>query len=226
MWITERSTTVTPQQHIVLLGDSIFDNGSYVPGGHDVPQQLQGHLPAGWKVTLLAVDGDVTADVAVQLDELPADAGCLIVSAGGNDALRHADILHQRVDDVGTALVALTRVCRRFREDYAGMLTAILARDLPTMVCTIYDRIPFPDAAMREMVASSLPLFNDVILRQAIEAGVSVLDLRCICTEPSDYSELSPIEPSATGGEKISAAIAGIVQRNGLNFGTTRIFTR
>src|SRR3712207_2336551 len=43
--------------HVVLLGDSIFDNAAYVRGGPDVIRQLQGVLPAGWKATLRAVDG-------------------------------------------------------------------------------------------------------------------------------------------------------------------------
>ena len=49
--------------HAVLLGDSIFDNAAYVPGKPSVIEQLRISLPAGWKATLLAFDGDVTADV-------------------------------------------------------------------------------------------------------------------------------------------------------------------
>ena len=33
--------------HVVLLGDSIFDNLSYTRGGPDVIRQLRGHVPAG-----------------------------------------------------------------------------------------------------------------------------------------------------------------------------------
>lgn len=53
--------------------------------------------------------------------------------------------------------------------------------------------------------------FNDAILRSAIEAGIPVIDLRLICTAPSDYSPLSPIEPSHIGGSKIAAAIVRVV---------------
>jgi len=38
---------------LVLLGDSVFDNGAYVPGGLDVCQQLCKKLPVGWGATLL-----------------------------------------------------------------------------------------------------------------------------------------------------------------------------
>ena len=34
--------------HVVLLGDSIFDNGRYVPGEPAVIDQLRSALPKGW----------------------------------------------------------------------------------------------------------------------------------------------------------------------------------
>ena len=50
-------------KHLVLIGDSIFDNAGYVATGEAVIDQLQDKLPKGYKVSLLAVDGDVTEDV-------------------------------------------------------------------------------------------------------------------------------------------------------------------
>ena len=43
--------------HVVLLGDSIFDNARYVPGGPSVTDHLRRSLPREWQVTLLACDG-------------------------------------------------------------------------------------------------------------------------------------------------------------------------
>src|SRR5688572_16398198 len=82
-----------PVPHVVLLGDSIFDNAAYVAGGPAVVDQLHTILPADWKATLLAVDGDTTGLVADRLRGLPADASHLVVSVGGNDALRHTYLL-------------------------------------------------------------------------------------------------------------------------------------
>lgn len=42
--------------HVVLLGDSIFDNLKYVQPEPDVVSQLREVLPAGWKASLRAVD--------------------------------------------------------------------------------------------------------------------------------------------------------------------------
>src|SRR6476659_6170002 len=83
--------------HVVLLGDSIFDNARYVPDRPPVIEQLRRSLPVGWRATLLAVDGHVTNDVERQLCRLPADATHLVVSVGGNDALAESGILRETV---------------------------------------------------------------------------------------------------------------------------------
>ena len=55
---------------------------------------------------------------------------------------------------------------------------------------------------------SALSLFNDVICREAMAAGVPVVDLRALLQDEDDYSAISPIEPSAKGGAKIARALA------------------
>ncbi len=73
--------------HIVLAGDSIFDNGSYVPDGPALIDVLRTALANSGKATLLAVDGSVSMMVPQQLAKLPKDADRLFISSGGNDAL-------------------------------------------------------------------------------------------------------------------------------------------
>ena len=189
--------------HIVLLGDSIFDNAAYVPGGPPVIDQLTAALPAGWKATLLAVDGDTTNMVAVRLAGLPRDATHLVVSVGGNDALGHTHLL---VAD-HNILPEMTAARAEFAARYRAMLDAVLAHQKPTAVCTVYDAIPGLTAEARTALAT----FNDVILREAVRSRVPVLDLRLVCDEAVDYSPLSPIEPSAQGGEKIAALVAWVL---------------
>lgn len=55
-----------------------------------------------------------------------------------------------------------------------------------------------------------------VIFRECIRLQVPVLDLRFVCTEATDYSVISPIEPSTQGGQKIASRIAGILAGFGL----------
>jgi hypothetical protein len=73
-------------------------------------------------------------------------------------------------------------------------------------VCTVYNGALEPDRAGIARVA--LALFNDVILRTAIDLHLDALELRSLCTEPDDYA--NPIEPSGKGGLKIARAIAHV----------------
>ena len=85
--------------HLVLIGDSIFDNAAYTRGGPDVVSQVRGLLPPGWEATLLAVDGSTTDHVAGQLGRLPSQATHLVLSVGGNDALAHLRSQHDHAGD-------------------------------------------------------------------------------------------------------------------------------
>jgi hypothetical protein len=193
--------------HVVLLGDSVFDNAAYVAGGPDVVKQLRNLLPSGWQATLGAVDGSVTSDVERQLGRLPPDASHLVISAGGNDALGYASILEARAQSVAEAVDRLASVRERFGQDYERLLDRVMERRLPTAVCTIYDtRIPQP---RWRLVVTALSVFNDCITRAAFARDLPVIDLRLLCDQNEDYA--NPIEPSVRGGEKIAAAISGLM---------------
>ncbi|MFD1212108.1 SGNH/GDSL hydrolase family protein [Arthrobacter sp. GCM10027362] len=197
--------------HVVLLGDSIFDNKAYVHGSPDVVAQLRDELPPGWKATLLAVDGDTTSGVVRQLRSLPRDATHLVVSAGGNDALGFAYLLQERVGSVAEALSILGHAQDQFVAGYASMIGAVSATGLPTAVCTIYDTPPSePDY---KVIKTAAALFNDHITRAAFARGIWLIDLRLICDEDGDYA--TPIEPSAQGGRKIAQAIAALLLTEG-----------
>ena len=198
--------------HVVLLGDSIFDNAAYVaPGQPDVVTQLGTKLPKDWQATLCAVDGAVTRDVERQLRTVPASASHLIISVGGNDGLQSIGVLKEAARSVAEALGRLADVREQFARDYHVMLNAVLERRLPVAICTIYDA-RFPDPREQRLIASGLTLFNDVIGREAFSRRLPLIDLRLICDEPDDYA--NPIEPSAKGGGKIAGVIAQAVAGN------------
>jgi hypothetical protein len=207
--------------HLVLLCDSIFDNAVYVPGNPAVIDQVRSALPRDWQATLLAVDGNIAIDVVRHLERLPSDASHLAISAGGNNALIASDILAQPAQSVSAVLHEIASIQAEFRAEYREMLAAVLSRRLPTLVCTIYDAIP----GLEDDALAALTLFNDVILREAIAAGVPVLDLRLLCDKPSDYSPLSPIEPSHLGGRKIAESLARIVTTHDFSRRDTVIYT-
>jgi lysophospholipase L1-like esterase len=206
--------------HVVLLGDSIFDNGSYVPGRPDVAEQLRRALPRDCSVTLLALDGAIARDVAAQARRVPPDATHLFVSVGGNDALGNAWMINDTEGTTQEAFRHLAQAQQQFRRDYQLCLQSVLARAPRTAVCTIYDGVP--GLAIEELTA--LSVWNDVILREAFRAGVPVLDLRLICADPRDYSSLSPIEPSAQGGAKIAAAILRVAAGHDFGGGSSVVY--
>jgi hypothetical protein len=193
--------------HAVLLGDSIFDNAAYVPGKLPVIDQLREKLPAGWKATLLAIDGDVTAGVQNQIERLPDDATHLVISCGGNDALGYSSILDQSAKSVAEVLEHFSTIRTFFQQTYRKMIQTLKGLNKNIAVCTVYDCVPGYEGSPM----TALAMFNEIILREAFIARVPVIDLRLICNESSDYSEISPIEPSARGGEKIVQAIVRLL---------------
>jgi hypothetical protein len=191
------------RSHVVLLGDSIFDNGAYTSGAPDVVTHLRDLLPRHWQASLLAQDGATTAALAAQLKQVPADASHLVVSIGGNDALRHIDLLSLRVTSSAQALEALADRVAPFERAYRSAIRQTVDLQRTTVLCTVYN------GALQEQAAAArtaLALFNDAILRTSVDLRLDVLELRSVCTEPADYA--NPIEPSGHGGLKIARAVA------------------
>lgn len=189
--------------HLVLLGDSIFDNRAYVAGGPAVIDQVQNSVPSDWKASLLAVDGNTSVQVSDQLKQLPSDCTHLVLSAGGNDAIGCLDFMSTPASNLMSALDALSKILSGFAQSYKVLMAEILSLNKPLMVCTIYDNVP----GLVDPLRLALSLFNDIIIRNAVYSGVPILDLRMICTKADDYSITSPIEPSSQGGNKIASRL-------------------
>jgi hypothetical protein len=207
--------------HVVLIGDSIFDNAAYVNGGLDVVAHLRQQIPSGWKASLRAVDGSVVENVRQQTFDLPDDTTHLIVSAGGNNAILHADILQQKAASSAEVLNRLADVASTFEYHYREMLQAVLSLEKPTAVCTIY----YPRMAeplVQKIAVAALTIFNDVIIKQVFLAGVPLIDLRLVCNEDADYA--NEIEPSEAGGRKIANAIVRLLSEHSFESRRTQAF--
>jgi hypothetical protein len=136
--------------HIVLLGDSIFDNGVYVPGKPLVIDQVRARIADADSATLLAIDGHVTSDVANQLTGLPDDTTHLFISVGGNDALQVSHVLNS---DGNSVERELTQAYEGFRTNYRAMLDKVSSCNKPTTLCTIYDYVVVRDiSGVKEVV--------------------------------------------------------------------------
>ena len=186
-------------------------------------RQLRECLPAGWRATLRAVDGATSADIAGQLEQLPKDATHLVLSVGGNDALGYVGVLEDTANSIASAVARLADIADDFAQVYRAMVAKVLARRLPTAICTIYEP-RFPDPRLQRLGVTALKLFNDLIVREAFARGVPLIDLRLICDRDEDYA--NPIEPSVKGGEKIAAAIHRVLAEHDFAAERTHAFVR
>ena len=208
-------------KHIVLLGDSIFDNSSYVNLGElDVPNQLRSLVGHNCKVTNLAVDGHLIRHVKNQLNNLPSDVTHLFVSVGGNDGLGHLSIFHTHVNTIGESLQQMYRIGDNFKKRYSEMVDLVLSYNLPTTFCSIYyprfdarslDRVQDYMSVLsngreiQEMAMAAEAVFNDIITYEVFKRKLPLIDLRVLCDDDQDFA--NPIEPSCIGGMKIAKTI-------------------
>ncbi|WP_363348485.1 SGNH/GDSL hydrolase family protein [Methylocystis echinoides] len=190
--------------HLALVGDSIFDNEAYTVGGPAVIKQVRKRIPIGWRATLAAVDGARIDGIAGQLSRLPADVDRLIVSVGGNDVLDLIPLLDSPVTRSVQAVAMIGDAARTFEDAYRVMLDSCLHVDRHASICTIYSG-NFPDREFQHVARTALSPFNDAIIRIGVEHGLTIIDLRLVCSAAADYA--NPIEPSSAGGEKIAKAI-------------------
>jgi lysophospholipase L1-like esterase len=194
---------------LALLGDSILDNAPYTRPRPDTTRHLRELLAPEWTVTRVARDGAVIADVRAQLSELPRRTDVVILSAGGNDAAEHIDLLDRRVSHSAEVLSELADIADGFAARYAELAAHAATRVERLVVCTIYEP-PLFDPLSARLARVPLGILNDRIVRVATQLQLDVLDLRSVCTETSDF--VQQIEPSAAGARKIAVAIAALIR--------------
>jgi hypothetical protein len=154
-----------------------------------------------------AVNGATIAGLEAQLAGVPADASHLVISIGGNDVLENSDLLSLAVTSSGAALQAFADRLTAFERAYRRAINTAMALERHTAVCTVYNGALELDQVAVARVG--LAVFNDAILRTAIDLRVDAVELRHICTDRADY--VNGIEPSAAGGLKIARAVAHLV---------------
>lgn len=199
----------TKPRLLALLGDSILDNARYTQPEPDTTTHLQTLLGPAWKIELHAQDGATMDLLPLQIPELSARPDVIVLSLGGNDAAGNLDILVPRPTKSTDLLTLLQNIADDFEEGYAAVLQMLRPLTERLVVCTIYEP-PLENPEQARLARVPLAILNGRIVRTASSLGVDVLDLRGICTEPSDF--VLEIEPSAVGAKKIASAIAAAIQ--------------
>jgi hypothetical protein len=191
---------------LALVGDGILANGAHTKGAPDSAAALRLLLPA-WTVSLVAGEGSTMSDVESQLVKLPADVDLAVLSVGGNDAMRHVDLLQLPAASSGETLDALIAMADGFAGIYERVVKSVRERVPRLVLCTMYEP-PLVGKNTANRARVLLTMLNDGVFRAAYRRGLDVLELRAICTDAADFTQ--QISPSATGAAKIARAIAAI----------------
>jgi|LakMenE18May11ns_1017448.scaffolds.fasta_scaffold9679545_2 hypothetical protein len=187
---------------IVLLGDSILKNNSYVPNGKAVDNILQERsLKNDKNIELysLAVNNSKIVDVYSQINKMPLDINIksttIFLSSGGND------ILSFYVDQQGDT--SDTGFLNTMLADYKKLIKSIQTRmDLCQIV--LLD-IYYPTSKQFAQYKPILEKWNSLIADYARENSFGLLQISQVVTSDDDFT--LGIEPSEKGGEKIAQSI-------------------
>jgi hypothetical protein len=206
------STHHLPEEgHVVLLGDSIFDNQPYVAPNEATIDFVRKILPNRWQATLLAKDGATVLDIGGQQNQMDLKDKFVFLSIGGNDALKASGILNQPATNSSEVFAKLADIQQAFFGSYCKMLEGVLAVGGKTTLCTIYDP-NFPDQRFQRLAKAGLTIYNDCILRAGCKYGLPLIDLRIAFNDRKFYA--NPIEPSAEGSQKLAELIWRVIKEN------------
>ena len=195
---------------LVLLGDSIIDNKTYVLDGEfSVLEHIQSKSET--PVTQLALDGATTDDViSNQIKVIPFGTSHIVLSVGGNDLLNEIGFL---MEDFKYTPNQVLKRCHTLIAPITQKYESIVSQLQTTsranlLLCTVYEGDLGRSDEYRDVLDSSKTMvssFNDIVYKTADKFDADVLELRHIFTSPEDYA--NPIEPSHIGGEKLAQEI-------------------
>jgi hypothetical protein len=187
---------------IVLLGDSILKNNSYVPDGKAVDNILEERsLKNDKNIELysLAENNSKIVDVYSQINKIPLDINnkstTIFLSSGGNDILSF--YVDQQGDTTDTGFLNTMLAA------YKKLVKSIQTRmDLCQIV--LLD-VYYPTSNQFAQYKPILEQWNSLIATYARENSLGLLQISQIVTSNDDFT--LGIEPSEKGGEKIAQSI-------------------
>jgi hypothetical protein len=160
------------------------------------------------------VDGSICAGVLGSQTGDLSRADHIILSAGGNNALQHVDLLEAVIETTAKdVLVRLWSIQEEFRRDYAALLDCLALTRRPVLVLTVYNPCFHGhgmDSRYQQAAESAVSIINDVIQQEGRRRPFDILELRTLFNDRADYA--NPIEPSAIGGAKLAKCMSNWVR--------------
>jgi hypothetical protein len=202
-------------RHLVLLGDALqnIDLGEGQPENALVPRPRN-----PWKLTILQAPevlqrGHVRA--------IPAEASHIGICVDGGWAIETSGLLRGGAQSVKDALDALASAADEFEKIFARLIAAATETGLPTIVCTLVPARYF-EPSQERVAAAALAIFNDRILRRAFAARLSIVELRLVCDEDSDYASETLL--SHAGVRKVANVARSALYEISREPGRTRVY--
>ena len=187
---------------IVLLGDSILKNNSYVPDGKAVDNIIEERsLKNDKNIELysLAENNSKIVDVYSQINKIPLDINNkstnIFLSSGGNDILSFYVDQHGDTTDTGFLNTMLAA--------YKKLVKSIQTR-MNLCQIVLLD-VYYPTCNQFAQYKPILEEWNSLIANYARENSLGLLQISQIVTSNDDFT--LGIEPSEKGGEKIAQSI-------------------
>jgi hypothetical protein len=186
---------LTNKNSIVLLGDSVINNSSYVPPGKSVIDILKS------KTTNLfnfAKDGATISDLYTQLDQVPLELNrsetYLFISAGGNDILnKHRKLTNNEIQQLFNT--------------YMDFLNALHERLGSVKVNILNLYLPSSADPRFKIYRENVQQWNQLLEENSTKIGriYNIVDIYPLLTSADDF--VKGIEPSVIASPKIANAI-------------------
>ena len=193
----ESFSSNSSNQTIVLLGDSILKNNSYVPDGKGVDNILQERSDKN--VESIAENNSKIVDVYSQINKIPLELNkkttTIFLSSGGNDILSFYVDQHGDTNDTGFLNTMMAA--------YKKLVKSIQTR-MNLCQIVLLD-IYYPTSNQFAQYKPILEEWNGLIADYARENSFGLLQISQIVTSNDDFT--LGIEPSEKGGEKIAQSI-------------------
>lgn len=202
-------------RHLVLLGDALqnIDLGKGQAESALVPRPRN-----PWKLTVLQPP-EVLRQGRVRA--IPAGATHIGICVEGGWAIETSGLLKGRAQSILDALDTLAAAADEFENMFVGLIAAATEAAVPTIVCTL---VParYMEPSQERVAAAALAIFNDRILRRTIAAQLSIMELRLICDEDSDYATETLL--SHAGVRKVANVARSALYDISRNPGRTRVY--
>ncbi len=202
-------------RHLVLLGDALqnIDLGKGEAESALVPRPRN-----PWKLTVLQPP-EVLQQGRVRA--IPAGVTHIGICVDGGWAIETSGLLKGGAQSIQDALDTLAAAADEFENMFTRLIAAATEAGVPTIVCTL---VParYAEPSQQRVAATALAIFNDRILRRATAARLSIVELRLVCDEDSDYASETLL--SHAGVRKVANVARSALYDVSRNPGRTRMY--